>query len=96
MWAGLPDPDTRLQLSERADDETEQLQQLLDMWPGCITVAEAVRTDTIYDFVTTLKGEPKRALGNLLKQYRGRVLGGKCFERTDSKTPQWFVAEVVS
>ena len=40
-------------------------------------------------FLTTLSGNHKHALGNLLRQYRDRVVGGRRFVRSKHKVPKW-------
>ncbi len=45
MWAGLPDPDTRDQLADQADDDTATLRAIMEGWselPGPMTIANAM------------------------------------------------------
>jgi len=108
VWAGLPDPDTRENLAAQADDEREQLRALMEGWSEFhepMSVAAACdalecaldgRYSTLRAIVAELPKHLSRqqALGNLLKTYRGRVLDGRRFERTDHKIPRWYLAEV--
>ena len=100
VWAGLPDPgETRAALAEQADDESATLRQLMDGWaqlgfPASVTTAlECIATSDKYpllhEAVAELQGDRKHALGNVLKRFRGRVLGGRCFDRTAHKIPRW-------
>ena len=99
VWAGLPDPDTREKLAAQADDDTEQLRCLMDGWEelgGEATVAEAINiagrgTAPTLDLVLTEmpRNDRNGTLGRLLRDYRGRVLGGKRFDRTEHKIPRW-------
>ncbi|HUT09845.1 MAG TPA: bifunctional DNA primase/polymerase [Thermoguttaceae bacterium] len=107
-WAGLPDPDTRQKLAEHADDERDQLRALMEGWSelgspmtvagACDVVASA--TDDKYPILRAVISELPRhlskqqGLGNLLKTYRGRVLDGRQFEKTDHKIPRWYSVEV--
>jgi hypothetical protein len=99
VWAGLPDPDTRETLAEQADDDTVQLRQLMDGWTelgGISTVGEAMKkvdsdeAPTLKTLIAELpKGDRHRALGCLLRDYRGWVLDGRKFDHTDHKIPKW-------
>jgi hypothetical protein len=40
------------------------------------------------------KNSKKKALGNLLRDYRNRVLDGRKFDRTDNKRPKWRVVRL--
>jgi hypothetical protein len=45
VWAGLPDPDTRDQLADQADDDTATLRAIMEGWselPGPMTIANAM------------------------------------------------------
>ena len=45
VWAGLPDPDTRDQLADQADDDTATLCAIMEGWselPGPMTIANAM------------------------------------------------------
>jgi hypothetical protein len=107
VWAGLPDPgETRDGLAEQADEETDQLRELLDGWAELgqpVTVNDAI--DRAYaGFAPTLKAvldslpgdkeKKKKALGNLLRDYRGRPLDRRKLERTDRKRPKWRVVNI--
>lgn len=106
VWAGQPDPDTRTALAEQADDDTAILRQLMDGWqelgfPATVATAlECLATTTAAENYPTLRevvreipGDTARALGNMLKHFRGRVVGGRKFERTSHKIPKWQVVE---
>lgn len=107
VWAGLSDPgDTRDSLTAEADEETLQLRQLMDAWAELgrpITVSEAVDLahgnyapllKAFLDGLPSDKNGKKTALGNLLRDYRGRVLDGRRLERTDNKRPKWRVVNL--
>ena len=110
VWAKLPDPDTRENLADQADDEMEQLRALMEGWSqfGCPkTVSDACNAvecaiDGEYSILRTVMAElphhqsKQQALGNLLKTYRGRVLDGRRFEKTNHKVPKWYLEEVKS
>jgi hypothetical protein len=53
---------------------------------GCAPTLKAVLAD--------LHGDKKRALGNLLRDVRGRVLDRRKLERTDHKRPKWRVVNM--
>ena len=107
VWAGLPDPDTRENLTEQADDERDEL-RAMEGWAelgGPRTVADACNSvesaiDGKYSILrTVIAGLPQhlskqKGLGDMLRSYRGRVLDGRRFERTDHKIPKWYLAEV--
>jgi hypothetical protein len=107
VWAGLADPgETRDGLAAEADEETLQLRQLMDAWAELgrpATVNDAA--ETAYNGVAPLlkafldglpgdKSGKKTALGNLLRDYRGRVLDRRRLERTDNKRPKWRVVNL--
>ena len=101
VWAGQPDPDTRSMLAAQVDDDTALLAAVMDGWPGLATVAEAIHyaeVGTAPDLAAALEELPRKnrrhALGQLLKQHRGRVLNGRKFEKTDGKRPRWEVVSV--
>ena len=108
VWAGLPDCDTREELIDVADEDTEVLSQLLDAWaqlPAPMSVAAAVTlvetsaaatqlAPKLAALLDTFKGDKRHALGQLLKVNRDRVYGGRRLVRTDGKTPKWHVAIV--
>jgi hypothetical protein len=59
---------------------------------AALTVLESSLDETyplLRAAVAELTGDKKLALGNTLKRFRGRVLGGHFFERTDHKIPKW-------
>ncbi len=104
VWAGLPDPgETRELLVAQADEETVLLRQLLDAWSELdrpVTVAEAINIaeagdapllHALLEDLPRNKHGKKGALGNLLRDYRGRVLDGRKLDRTDQKRPKWQV-----
>jgi putative DNA primase/helicase len=108
-WAGLPDPDTREQVASEADDETSLLRELLEAWPeGSWKVSNLVKAlwDTRHDerdpmtalreAVAELPGNDKaKTLGNVLRDSRGRVVGGKRFVRSGGKNGRkWSVESV--
>jgi hypothetical protein len=49
---------------------------------------------TLQNVIDGLQGDRHRALGYLLRDYRGRVCNGKKLERTGNKIPRWQVVEV--
>jgi hypothetical protein len=98
VWAGLPDPDNRTTLAEQADDETDILRQLMDGWeelgsPATVNTAlelvDEGKAPTLKALLTELPGPRSQVLGNLLRDYRSRVLDGRKLDRTNSKTPRW-------
>jgi hypothetical protein len=106
-WAGLHDPgDTRETLAAQADEETVFLRQLMDAWselgrPATVNDAvEAVHAGlapllkTVLDDLPGDKITKKMALGNLLRDYRGRPLDGRKLDRTDNKRPKWRVVNL--
>ncbi len=104
VWASLPDPgDARETLAAQADEDTSLLRQLMEGWDELkkpATVAEAIKATegdsapTLKALVADLPGDRPRALGRLLRDYRGRVLGGRKFDRSDGKIPKWNLASV--
>jgi len=107
--AGLPDPDTRAQVAEDADDDTSLLRQLLGAWPGgdwnvtaLVKILHATRFDEpdpmpdLREAVAELPGQDKSlALGRVLRDARGRVLSGKCFARSGGKNVRkWSVKSI--
>jgi len=107
VWAGLADPgETRQGLAAEADEETLQLRQLMDAWEELgrpATVNDAAndayegRAPLLKAFLDGLPADKhgkKTALGNLLRDYRGRVLDGRRLERTDKKRPKWRVVDL--
>ena len=98
VWAGLPDPDTRETLAEQADDDAVTLRQLMDGWAelgrpctvrGAIELVDEGEAPTLKILLAESPGHPNKVLGNLLRDYRGRVLDGRKLEHTDAKTPKW-------
>lgn len=107
VWAGLPDCDTRAGLAAVADDDTEQLRALMQGWAelgGPATVAEAVKrveasTVDAYPMLREVLDDmsgSKHKLGLLLRGYRGRVLDGRKFERSNEKIPKWSLVTVTN
>lgn len=107
VWAGLPDPgETRDTLAAEADEETLQLRQLMDAWGELgrpATVGDAIEAahqgaaPLLKAFLDGLPGDKngkKTALGNLLRDYRGRALDRRKLERTDRKRPKWRVVSL--
>lgn len=104
IHAGLPDPDTRIALAAESDDDTALLHQLMDAWDelgGMATVGDAITAANTGQspILTALLNElaaddHNGALGYLLRGYKGRVCGGRRFERTDHKIPRWRLVEV--
>ena len=104
VWAGLTDPGlARSKLAEQADDEKEEFRELIDAWKVFklpTTVSEALKiiedeSDVQYDglrgIVQAFPKNPNRALGNLLKAARERVVDGRKICRNDKDPPRWFV-----
>ena len=99
VWAKLPDPgESRQTLAARADDETSVLRQLMQGWEELAkphTVADAIKAadggtaPTLTALMAEIDGDKHRAIGRMLRDYRGRVLGGRKFDRTDGKIPKW-------
>jgi hypothetical protein len=99
VWAGLSDCDTREVLSEMADDETDILRRLMDGWAqlgdGAHTVAEAIeqinqdKAPTLKQLLAEIPGDRSRALGTLLRDWRGRVLSGRKFDKPNRKVSKW-------
>jgi hypothetical protein len=106
VWAGLPDPrETADELAEQADEETTALRELIDAWielGGPSTVSDAIiKADTgeapmLATILADLRQEDRRrALGTMLRAFRGRVLGGYKFDHTKSTShPRWLLAQV--
>jgi hypothetical protein len=109
VWAGLPDCDTRTQVAQESDEETSLLRQLLENWPkGAWSVANIIKmlqtgnysdNDPYPEFreaVAELPGADKaRALGQILRDARGRVLNGKRFVRVGGKSSRKWTVETV-
>jgi hypothetical protein len=108
VWVGLPDPgETRIALAEHNDTDGALLQQLLTGWaeadPGLgLTAAEALELlDREQEGLATLRaavneidgaGGKKHALGNTLKRFRRRIMGGRYFDRVGrGNTKVWTV-----
>ena len=104
VWAGEPDPDTRIRLSEQSDDETTTLALLMDGWDELgrpMSVSEAVKaaiSGSAPSLAAVLEqineGNVPRGLGNMLKAYRKRVSGGRMLDRDEKKIPKWHLAKV--
>jgi putative DNA primase/helicase len=104
VWASLPDPGkTREMLAEQTDESASQLEQLIEGWEQLgepTTVAEAIRVvsrgeaPALAELLDDLPGNRNRALGTLLRDFRGRVLHGRKLERTNRKQPKWRVVPV--
>lgn len=83
-----------------------QLRQMLDAWselgrPATVNdAAEAAHAGlapvlkALLDDLPGDKNGKKTALGNLLRDYRGRVLDGRKLDRTDNKRPKWRVVNL--
>lgn len=109
VWAGLPDPDTRAQVAEESDEESSILRQLLDAWPkGAWSVANIVKAlqtgnysdndpyPALREIVAELPGADKaRALGQILRDSRGRVLNGKRFVRSGGQSCRKWAVEAI-
>jgi hypothetical protein len=109
VWAGLADPGaTRDALRESADDDSQQLNQLVAGWGEFgkpLTVADAIRLidtenltygenyKTIRDLVAELGGNRHRMLGDMLRYARRKRVDGQYLDRTDGKRPKWFVVK---
>jgi hypothetical protein len=104
VWSGLADPGAnREELASEADDENALLRQLMAGWTelgSTSTIAQACevayagKSPIIRSVLDSLSGDPKHALGQLLKSVKGRVLGAKRFEKTEAKVPAWRLVEV--
>lgn len=106
VWLGLPDPGaTRVALAEQSDTDIALLRQLLAGWQETdsagigMTAADAIESgnETLRAAVNELTGgaSPKHALGLALRRYRGRVCGGRMFERIDrGKTKVWIAKQI--
>jgi hypothetical protein len=104
VWAGLADPgQTRETLAAQADEETVLLRQVMDGWAelmrpatvgDAIDAAQAGLAPTLKAVLDDLPGDKKKALGNLLRDFRGRVLDGRKLERTEQKRPKWHVVRI--
>lgn len=104
VWAGLPDPgETREMLATQADDDTSLLRRLMQGWEelggpssvgDAIKIADADGSPVLKAVLADLNDDRHRTLGRMLRDYRGRVLDGKKFDRTDNKVPKWRVASV--
>jgi len=104
VWAGLPDCDSRVQLREVADDETDKLAELIEAWAElpfaanvatALTLAESGQAAKLSELVTPVHSDKRSGfIGTLLRTYRGRVFGGRKIERTEGKPPKWQVVKV--
>ena len=109
VYANLADCDTRAQVAEESDEESSTLRQLLEHWPkGAWSVANIVKAlqtgnysdndpyPALREIVAELPGHDKaRALGQILRDSRGRVLGGKRFVRSGGQScRKWSVEPV--
>jgi hypothetical protein len=104
VWAGLPDPDTRETLAAQVDDDSVLLRQVMEAWKqlggpstirDAIVKAECGEAPALLAALEDLPGRDRnRALGNLLRHNRGRVMDQQKFERTDSKRPKWEVISI--
>jgi hypothetical protein len=103
---GLVAGDHRPLSGPQADEETVLLRQLMDAWSELghpATVSDAAETayaglapllKALLDDLPGDKNSKKRALGNLLRDYRGRVLDRRKLDRTDNKRPKWRVVNM--
>ena len=102
VWAGLPDPDTRESLREQADDDTASLTRLMDVWaefPKPMSVKEAIASDNekMKAYIADLDTKDvSHTIGNLLRDARQRVIGGRRFAKTSPNRAKWFVEKVTS
>ena len=101
VWAGEPDCDTRLKLAQQSDDETGLLSQVMDGWAelgkpmsvaDAITAARSGHAPSLHVAMDEI--HDARALGNLLKQYRRRVVDGRYFDHNDKKIPKWHLVRL--
>ncbi len=107
-WSGEPDPgETRAMLAESADDDSSLLGALMDGWAEIgspATAATAIqfvencpdKFAGLREVIAELPGhlDRRQALGTMLRQFRGRVLAGRRFVRTDHKIPKWSLENV--
>lgn len=97
----LPDPgETREGLKANADDETSLLRALMNVWPGSVSIAKAIEVSVsnqpLQDVLAELPGrDPTQALCTLLRDVRGRNIGGRYFDRTEGRPSRWFVSEAL-
>lgn len=91
VWAGWPDPcDTRVEFLAATDTDVDLLRALLDGWVAAdphgkgLTVSDAFSRrnefPTLASAIDGLSGEPRNALGQALRRFKGRVVGGRKFE----------------
>jgi primase-helicase-like zinc-binding protein len=102
VWCGMEDPGaTRQEVREQSDREAGLLRQLLAAWESAdpsgygMTVAEAIRAaadgnqllqDAFSEIGTPGKPPNPRSIGMKLHHMRGRVAGGKHFDRRTNST----------
>lgn len=104
VWAGLADPDTRTALTEDVDEETQFLRSLIDAWEevGEASVGHAFdkahrgEAPKLKEMIDSLSGNAKNAIGQYLKRFRGRVVGGRRIAKTAHAHPKWFVENVTT
>jgi hypothetical protein len=98
VWSGLPDLDTRASLADDTDDDSDELQTLMDAWTfgdmplrikDAIQLSTAGKHETFAAYLKTLKGDPETQLRYMLRDSRGRVLNGKRFVCDGKKVKMW-------
>ncbi len=104
VWAGLHDCDTREQLRDVADDDTETFAALIEAWAelpcpatvaGALILADTGQATKLAGLLAPIHADKRNNhVGRLLQTYRGRVLGGRRIERTGAKPPKWTVTAV--
>jgi hypothetical protein len=104
LHAGLADPCGRCaELREVLADETEtKTSRLLAAWkftqPTTVRDAFAALESNPLKFRALSElvkdhSNPKHRLGTLLRESQGVVVNGRCLQKTDHKTPKWFISE---
>jgi hypothetical protein len=103
VWADLADPaETRAELRENADNETEVVHAIIHAWPPSpTTVSDALKRATELPALGEALAElPERnrsqELGNLLRTVRDRSIGGKRIVGVGSKPVKWQVVDAIS
>jgi putative DNA primase/helicase len=104
VWAQIGDPDTREQLRDIADDETEKLDELLSAWaelPFACTVSTALNLADVGNapklaaiVASVPAGKRNEYIGNWLRTSRDSVLDGRKLVKFNGRPPKWQVVNV--
>ena len=102
IWAGLTDPDTRTEISWEMDEETVLLRSLIEAWEevGSSTVSKAVElaynggAPLLKELIADFDGDGKNQVGQVLKKFRGRNVGGKRIAGSKTKPIQWSIQTI--